>query len=85
MNLDHEKKSERDLSVDLHKGWIDCAAQLGCSAIRVNCRKGGDPKDNLKRAVDGVGGYANMRRTHQSKWLLNRTDEIPRIQTGYSR
>ena len=53
--LDDEKKSERDLSVDLHKGWIDCAAQLGCSAIRVNCRKGGDPKENLKRAVDGVG------------------------------
>ena len=53
--LDDEKKSERDLSVDLHKGWIDCAAQLGCSAIRVNCRKGGDPQDNLKRAVDGVG------------------------------
>ena len=53
--LDHEKKSERDLSVDLHKGWIDCAAQLGCDAIRVNCRMGGDPKDNLKRAVDGVG------------------------------
>jgi sugar phosphate isomerase/epimerase len=53
--LDDEKKSERDLSVDLHKGWIDCAAQLGCSAIRVNCRKGGDPQDNLRRAVDGVG------------------------------
>ena len=53
--LDHEKKSERDKSVDLHKGWIDCAAQLGCDAIRVNCRMGGDPKDNLNRAVDGVG------------------------------
>jgi L-ribulose-5-phosphate 3-epimerase len=53
--LDHEKKSERDLAVDLHKGWIDCAAHLGCSAIRVNCRMGGDPKENLERAVDGVG------------------------------
>ena len=53
--LDHEKKSERDLSVDLHKGWIDCAVQLGCDAIRVNCRMGGDPKDNLNRAIDGVG------------------------------
>ena len=53
--LDHEKKSERNLSVDLHKGWIDCAAQLGCDAIRVNCRMGGDPMENLKRAADGVG------------------------------
>ena len=53
--LDHADKSERDKSIDLHKAWIDCAEQLGCLAIRVNCRMGGDPKDNLNRAVDGVG------------------------------
>jgi sugar phosphate isomerase/epimerase len=53
--LDHSDKSERDKSIDLHKAWIDCAEQLGCSAIRVNCRMGGDPMDNLNRAVDGVG------------------------------
>jgi len=53
--LDHGDKSERDKSIDLHKAWIDCAEQLGCLAIRVNCRMGGDPKDNLNRAVDGVG------------------------------
>ena len=53
--LDHADKAERDKSIDLHKAWIDCAEQLGCLAIRVNCRMGGDPKDNLNRAVDGVG------------------------------
>ena len=53
--LDHADKAERDKSIDLHKSWIDCAEQLGCLAIRVNCRMGGDPKDNLNRAVDGVG------------------------------
>ena len=53
--LDHTDKSERDKSIDLHKAWIDCAEKLGCSAIRVNCRMGGDPMDNLNRAVDGVG------------------------------
>ena len=53
--IDHADKAERDKSIDLHKAWIDCAEQLGCLAIRVNCRMGGDPKDNLSRAVDGVG------------------------------
>ena len=53
--LDHPSKSERDKSVELHKAWIDCAAQLGCDAIRVNCRSGGDPDENLKQAVDGMG------------------------------
>ena len=53
--LDHARKSERDKSVELHKAWVDCAAQLGCDAIRVNCRSGGDPNENLKQAVDGMG------------------------------
>ena len=53
--LDHARKSERDKSVELHKAWVDCAAQLGCDAIRVTCRSGGDPNENLKQAVDGMG------------------------------
>jgi sugar phosphate isomerase/epimerase len=53
--LDHADKSERDKSVELHKAWIDCAAHLGCDAIRVNCRSGGDPDQNMKQAVDGMG------------------------------
>jgi sugar phosphate isomerase/epimerase len=53
--LDHVSQSERDKSVELHKAWVDCAAQLGCDAIRVNCRSGGDPDENLKQAVDGMG------------------------------
>ena len=53
--LDHANQDQRDKSVEAHKEWIDCAAQLGCSAIRVNCRSGGDPAENRKQAVDGLG------------------------------
>ena len=28
---------------------------MGCKAIRVNCKSGGDPAANIKQAVDGVG------------------------------
>ena len=51
--LDHANKDQRDKSVEAHKGWIDCAAQLGCSAIRVNCRSGrsrGEPQTGGRRA-----------------------------------
>ena len=53
--LDAKDSAERDLSVEEHKTWIDCAQQLGCEAIRVNCRSGGDPDENLKHMADGLG------------------------------
>ncbi|MEM7394016.1 MAG: TIM barrel protein [Verrucomicrobiota bacterium] len=53
--LDARDADQRDRAVNEHKGWIDCAAQLGCDAIRVNCRSGGNPDENLKHAEDGVG------------------------------
>ena len=94
--LDHEKKSERDKSVDLHKGWIDCAAQLGCGAIRVNCRMGGDPRDNLNRAVDGVGRLCEYakdtsvkvviephgRNSQNPDWLLEVMKELDHSHAG---
>ena len=58
-NLDSADAAERKRSVDEHKGWVDCAAQLGCSAIRVNCRSGGAPEDNLKNTVDGMGALCD--------------------------
>jgi sugar phosphate isomerase/epimerase len=54
-DLDATDAAERGRAVDEHKGWIDCAKQLGCAAIRVNCRSGGDKDENLKNAIDGVG------------------------------
>ncbi len=53
--LDAVDKADRDQSVDDHKAWVDCAAQLGCSAIRVNCRSGGDREQNLTNMADGLG------------------------------
>ena len=52
--LDAKDCTNRQKGVDEHKAWVDCAQQLECSAIRVNCRSGGDPEGNLKNAVDGI-------------------------------
>jgi len=68
--LDHASKSERDKSVELHKSWIDCANQLGCDAIRVNCRSGGDPDENLKQAVDGMGRVCDYAKGTQVKVII---------------
>ena len=53
--LDAREEKQRNESVDEHKAWVDCAAQLGCSAIRVNCRSGGDRTQNALDAADGLG------------------------------
>lgn len=53
--LDAVKADQRSRALDDHKAWVDCAAQLGCDAIRVNCRSGGDRERNLENAADGVG------------------------------
>ena len=53
--IDAPDAAQRDRSLDAHKAWIDCAAQMGCKAIRVDARSAGDPDINLKNAVDGLG------------------------------
>ena len=60
--LDAADAAQRQRAIDEHKGWIDCAAQLGCDAIRVNCRSGGNRQENLKQAAAGLRplcDYAN--------------------------
>ena len=52
--LDSKDAKQRARSVEEHKGWVDCAAQLGCNAIRVNCRSGGNRELNLDNAVEGM-------------------------------
>jgi len=52
--LDAKTCEQRDLALEEHKAWVDCAEQLKCSAIRVNCRSGGDSEENLKNAVSGL-------------------------------
>ncbi len=57
--LDAGDSAQRLRAIDEHKAWIDCAAQLGCDAIRVNCRSGGDKGQNLKHAVEGIGALCD--------------------------
>ena len=52
--LDAKDPKQRARSVEEHKGWVDCAAKLGCDAIRVNCRSGGNREENMKNAVEGL-------------------------------
>ena len=62
--LDAKDKAQRDRAVDEHKGWIDCAAQLGCDAIRVNCRSGqATPTSVRKTPRTGWGASATTPRT----------------------
>ena len=68
--LDAKKVKDRDLSVDEHKGWIDCAHQLGCKAIRVNCHSGGDPDDNLEQMADGVGRLCDYAKDSKVKVVI---------------
>ncbi len=53
--LDSRDAKARTRAIDEHKGWVDCAAQLGCDAIRVNCRSGGNRDENLDNAAKGLG------------------------------
>ena len=57
--LDSKDSKERTRAVDEHKGWVDCAAQLGCDAIRVNCRSGGNRDENLENAAKGLGSLCD--------------------------
>ena len=57
--LDSKDAQARARAVDEHKGWVDCAAQLGCDAIRVNCRSGGNRDENLENAAKGLGALCD--------------------------
>jgi sugar phosphate isomerase/epimerase len=52
--LAHEDVLERRKAIDNHHKWIDCAATLGCHAIRVNAGGGGDEAEKQKRAADSL-------------------------------
>ncbi len=94
--LDATNKEQRDKAVDEHKGWIDCAAQLGCDAVRVNCRSGGNPEANLKNAADGVGRLCDYAKDTKVKvviephgghsqnpdWLLKAMKALDRTNAG---
>ncbi|SFZ90925.1 Sugar phosphate isomerase/epimerase [Flaviramulus basaltis] len=65
--IDHEgdlavnDKAERDEAVRKHKMWIDAAAKLGCSSVRVNLFGGEAEKDAAQwhaNSVDGLGRLA---------------------------
>ena len=94
--LDSTDAAKRKLAVDEHKGWVDCAAQLKCDAIRVNCRSGGNRDENLKHAGEGVGALCDYAKDSGVKiviephggnsqdpdWLLAAMKEIDRANAG---
>ncbi|MEJ2114402.1 MAG: TIM barrel protein, partial [Flavobacteriaceae bacterium] len=54
-------KSLRDEAIRRHSMWIDAAAKLGCSSVRVNLSGGEAEKDPAQwhaNAVDGLGRLA---------------------------
>jgi len=65
--IDHEgdlsvsDKTERDEAIKKHSMWVDAAAKLGCSSVRVNLFGGDaekDPKIWHDNSVDGLGRLA---------------------------
>ncbi|MCG8601575.1 MAG: sugar phosphate isomerase/epimerase [Verrucomicrobiales bacterium] len=94
--LDAADAAERKRAVDEHKGWIDCAAQLKCDAIRVNCRSGGDREENLKNAAEGMGALCDYAKPSGVKvviephggnsqdpdWLLAAMEKLDRENAG---
>ena len=68
--LDSKDSKQRARSVEEHKGWVDCAAQLGCAAIRVNCRSGGNREDNLHNAVEGMRAICDYAMSSKIKVVI---------------
>jgi len=70
--IDHEgdlsvsDKTERDEAIRKHSMWVDAAAALGCSSVRVNLF-GGEAEDDPKiwhdNSVDGMGRLAKYAAT----------------------
>ena len=65
--IDHEgdlsvnDKADRDEAIRRHKMWVDAAAKLGCSSVRVNLFGGEAEKDAAQwhaNSVDGLGRLA---------------------------
>ncbi len=47
--------AKRQIAVDNHKKWVECAKYLGCKTIRVNAHGIGSAQDVATAAVDGLG------------------------------
>jgi L-ribulose-5-phosphate 3-epimerase len=95
--LAHADDSARLEAVRNHHRWIDCAAFLGCMAIRVNAAGTGDPSEMQRRAADSLvrlaergadGGVAILVENHggpssDGAWLAGvmRLADHPRVGT----
>ncbi len=59
-SMGHSVQKERLKAADLHRKWVDCAAELGCGAIRMNMYAEQEPKteaviaDFLKCCVESL-------------------------------
>lgn len=68
--LDSKDAKQRSRSVEEHKAWVDCASQLGCAAIRVNCRSGGNREENLLNAVEGMRSICDYAQSSKVKVVI---------------
>ena len=68
--LDSRDAKARARAIDEHKSWVDCAAQLGCKAIRVNCRSGGNREENLDNAAEGLGALCDYAKGTKVKIVI---------------
>lgn len=58
---------KRRASLQRHRRWVDVAKALGCHSIQVNAESTGDAKEQLQRAVSGLGELCN----HAAKQAVN--------------
>ena len=50
----------RAAAVENHRKWVECAAYLGCHAIRVNAYSEGTREQQMELAADGLSRLADM-------------------------
>lgn len=52
--------AKRQLAVDNHKKWVECAKYLGCKTIRVNAHGIGSSQEVMKSAVEGLSSLGEF-------------------------
>lgn len=63
-------ESKRNEAVEMHKKWVDAAAELGCHAIRVNTFGSNDPEVWIETVQDGLGKLSTYAATKNINVLV---------------
>lgn len=57
-DLADRDRATRKAAVDAHQRWLDAAAALGCSSIRVNLGGAGTPEERAEAAIESLTSLA---------------------------